>query len=130
VEVFSPALLATGFLSGLKDRDSNSYHKGPNDSPCLMLPLYFPCISVACIFLDKTQPKTLLTAQQCKITMMKKLQMRWMQYFSSLFLMDKNHLPVSAKLWKNPLQDRKNSLLWGRHAVHILTTISFHWLVY
>lgn len=110
------------------ERHSNSYHKGPNDSPCLMLPLYFPLISVAGIFLDKTRPKSLLTAQQCKITMMKKLQMRW--YFSSLFLTDKKRLPVSAKLWENLLQDRKNSLLWGRHAVHILITISFHWLVY
>lgn len=36
-------------LSGL-NAHSNSYHKGPNDSPCLMLPLYFPLISVAGIF--------------------------------------------------------------------------------
>lgn len=70
-----------------------------------MLPLYFPLILKGCTFLDKTQPKSLLTAQQCKITMMKKLQMRW--YFSSLFLTDKAFTCVSKVMEKSASRQKK-----------------------
>lgn len=102
VEVFSPALSYR--LPEWLERHSNSYHKGPNDSPCLMLPLYFPLISVAGIFLDKTQPKSLLTAQQCKITMMK--SSKWDGIFLPSFSQIKAFTCVS-KVMENLSQDRK-----------------------
>lgn len=65
--------------------------------------------------------------------MVKKLQMRWIR-FCFLFLFFLSYGLKSIYLCqqsdeKNLSLDRKNSLFLEGHAVHILTTISFYWLV-
>lgn len=76
--------------------------------------ILFPPVSVAGIFLDKTQPKTLLRIQQCKIMTVKRLQMRRMRSFfhppfswiKSVYLCqqrDEKNLPLDReKKKKNP----------------------------
>ena len=89
---------------------------------------------MAGIFLDKTQPKTLVRTQRCRIMTVKKLQMRQMRSFclppfswiKSIYLYqqrDEKNQPLDRK--KRP---KNKTRLFGGQAVHILTMISSYWL--